>query len=310
MSPRWCRGARGRRTPLAGANPTNEVGYSRRRYARNDGPVRDMLPGDHGDHGPVQLPPGSRSGVALGPAAILDAGCRSHIGCLARRAGSACRSSGWSRSRGPSGLLSEPLWWPASIGPRSRSPTRSMPGGSRCCSPVIVRCSSRGSRRSTARAAVQGSCSWTVTRMPGALPPPLTGEASDCEMGLALGDTRLPEGLAFQHPATATEDTAFLGPRDRQEIQSTPGGRSVADRVPFVDGPTSGERPDRSVVSGTPSDYATPRMGGGSTSISTCCRRRRLGPSTIRSPEAFRGASSRSWPRPRSERGDASARAS
>jgi arginase len=75
-----------------------------------------------------------------------------------------------------------------------------------------------------------------------------TGEASDCEMGLALGDTPFPEGLAFRQPAVAAEDTAFLGPRDRQEILDA-GWRSVADRVPFVDGPTLANAPIERVAS-------------------------------------------------------------
>ena len=64
-----------------------------------------------------------------------------------------------------------------------------------------------------------------------------TGESSDCEMGIALGDVALPAGLDFGSPAVAERDTAFLGPRDRQEILDG-GWRSLADRVPLVDGET------------------------------------------------------------------------
>jgi arginase len=53
--------------------------------------------------------------------------------------------------------------------------------------------------------------------------PPLastTGEAADMELGLALGDSRLPSvpELAAILPVVQAEDTVLLGPRDQQEI--------------------------------------------------------------------------------------------
>ena len=56
-----------------------------------------------------------------------------------------------------------------------------------------------------------------------------TGEASDCEIGLALGHFRGPDGLGGL-PCLYPEHLVVLGPRDQAEIADA-GQRSIRDRV-------------------------------------------------------------------------------
>jgi arginase len=60
----------------------------------------------------------------------------------------------------------------------------------------------------------------------------LTGEAADCELGLALGFTSaaLPSELAAILPLVRPEATAMLGPRDEEELRES-AVISVRDRV-------------------------------------------------------------------------------
>jgi arginase len=191
---------------------------------------------------------GLSSGVALGPAAILDAGLLDLISRVAVVDLVEIGVVGMEPERGPSGLISEE----ALVACLDRATTEvsdaivaerfPMVFAGDC--PMLL-AGLEAIRRSRGRPGlmfVDGhEDAWDPSSSP-------TGEASDCEMGLALGDTPFPDGLAFRHPAVAAEDTAFLGPRDRQEILDA-GWRSVADRVPFVDGPTLATAPIRSVAS-------------------------------------------------------------
>jgi arginase len=180
---------------------------------------------------------GLSSGVALGPAAILDARLLDLISGVATVVLVEVPVVGMEPERGPSGFLSE------------RALVASLDGAATAISGAIAAgrfpmvfagdcpmllAGLEAIHRSNDRPGlmfVDGhEDAWDPTSSP-------TGEASDCEMGVALGDTPFPDGLAFRQPAVAAENSAFLGPRDRQEILDA-GWRSVADRVPFVDGPT------------------------------------------------------------------------
>jgi arginase len=57
-----------------------------------------------------------------------------------------------------------------------------------------------------------------------------TGEASDCEIGLALGLFGGPAGLAGELPCLSPEHLAVLGPRDQKEIADA-GQPSIRDHV-------------------------------------------------------------------------------
>ena len=191
---------------------------------------------------------GLSSGVALGPAAILSAGLLDLISDVSPVDRVGVPVVGMEPVRGPSGLLSEHALVAcldrAAIEIADALDAGRFPMLFAGDCPMLLS-GLEAIHRTSGRPGlmfVDGhEDAWSPSSSP-------TGEASDCEMGLALGDTRLPEGLAFQHPATATEDTAFLGPRDRQEILDA-GWRSVADRVPFVDGPTLANAPIDRVVS-------------------------------------------------------------
>lgn len=191
---------------------------------------------------------GLSSGVALGPAAILDAGLLDLISGIAAVDLVEVEVVGMEPERGPSGFLSEQALV-ACLDRAAREIADSIGAGrfplvvAGDC-PVLL-AGLDAIRRSRGRPGiifVDGhEDAWDPSSSP-------TGEASDCEMGLALGDTPLPGGLAFRHPAVAAEDTAFLGPRDRKEILDA-GWRTVADRVPFVDGPTLAASPIGMVAS-------------------------------------------------------------
>lgn len=58
-----------------------------------------------------------------------------------------------------------------------------------------------------------------------------TGEASDCEIGLALGLFGGPEGLTAELPCLSPDHLVMLGPRDQAEIADA-GQPSIRDRVP------------------------------------------------------------------------------
>ncbi len=180
---------------------------------------------------------GLSSGVARGPVAILDAGLLDLIARIATVDLVEVGVVGMKPERGPSGLLSEQ----ALVACLERATTVISSSIATGRSPIVfagdcpmLLSGLEAIRRSRGRPGlmfVDGhEDAWSPSSSP-------TGEASDCEMGLALGDTPFPAGLAFRQPAIAPGDTAFLGPRDRGEILHA-GWRSVADRVPFVDGPT------------------------------------------------------------------------
>jgi arginase len=69
-----------------------------------------------------------------------------------------------------------------------------------------------------------------------AWPPPLseTGEASDCELGLALGlfPENMPPPLDRLGPLLGPSNVALIGPRDRAEIVAG-GARSIGDDLAF-----------------------------------------------------------------------------
>jgi arginase len=69
-----------------------------------------------------------------------------------------------------------------------------------------------------------------------AWPPPLsqTGEASDCELGIALGlfPENMPPPLDRWGPLLGPSDVALLGPRDRAEIAAG-GARSIGSDLGF-----------------------------------------------------------------------------
>jgi arginase len=191
---------------------------------------------------------GLSSGVALGPAAILDAGLLDLISRVAAFDLVEVQVVGMEPERGPSGLLSEQALV-ACLEHATREISDAIVAGrfpmvfAGDCPMLLA--GLEAIHRSCGRPGlmfVDGhEDAWDPSSSP-------TGEASDCEMGLALGDTPLPDGLALRHPAVAAEDTAFLGPRDRQEILDA-GWRSVADRAPFVDGPTLAAGPIRRIAS-------------------------------------------------------------
>jgi arginase len=185
---------------------------------------------------------GLRSGVALGPAAILDAGLLDLISGVAAVDLVELQVVGMEPERGPSGLLSER----ALVACLDRAATEIADAIGAERFPLVVAgdcpvllAGLEAIRRSSGRPGIMfvdgHEDAWDASSSP-------TGEASDCEMGLALGDMPLPDGLAFRHPAVAAEDTAFLGPRDGKKILDA-GWRSVADRVPFVDGSTLAAAP-------------------------------------------------------------------
>jgi arginase len=187
-------------------------------------------------------------GVALGPAAILDAGLLDLMSGVAAVDLVEVEVVGMEPERGPSGLLSER----ALIACLDRAATEISGAIAAGRFPLVLAgdcpmllAGLEAIRRSRGRPGlmfVDGhEDAWDPSSSP-------TGEASDCEIGLSLGDTPLPDGLAFRHPAVAAGDTAFLGPRDREEILDA-GWRSVADRVPFVDGATLGSAPVGRVAS-------------------------------------------------------------
>jgi arginase len=191
---------------------------------------------------------GLSSGVALGPAAILDAGLLDLMEDVAVVDLVGVQVDGMKPERGPSGLMSEE----ALVACLDRATTEIseaiVAGGfpivlAGDCPMLLAGLEAiHRSRERPGLMFVDGhEDAWDPSSSP-------TGEASDCEMGLALGDIPFPGGLTFGHPAVAAEDTAFLGPRDRQEILDA-GWRSVADRVPFVDGPTLAAAPIRRVAS-------------------------------------------------------------
>lgn len=65
--------------------------------------------------------------------------------------------------------------------------------------------------------------------------PPLlstTGEAADCELGLALGLSPLPATLPYDGPLVAFDQVAVVGPRDRAELDEH-GVASLRNRVQF-----------------------------------------------------------------------------
>jgi arginase len=71
-----------------------------------------------------------------------------------------------------------------------------------------------------------------------------TGEASDCEIGLALGLFDGPGPLAAELPCLSPEHLVMLGPRDQAEIADA-GQASVCDRVPrYLSGADLAARPD------------------------------------------------------------------
>jgi arginase len=185
---------------------------------------------------------GLSSGVALGPGAILDAGLLDLISGVAAVDLVEVPVVGMEPVRGPSGLLSEEAL--VACLDRATSEIAGAIAAERFPLVVAGDCPMllaglEAIHRSSGRPGlmfVDGhEDAWSPSSSP-------TGEASDCEMGLALGDTPFPDGLAFRQPAVAAEDTAFLGPRDRKEILDA-GWRSVADRVPFIDGPTLAAAP-------------------------------------------------------------------
>jgi arginase len=185
---------------------------------------------------------GLSSGVALGPAAILDAGLLDLISGVVAVDLVEVPVVGMEPVPGPSGLLSEQ----ALVACLDRAATEIADAIAAERFPLVVAgdcpvllAGLEAIHRARGRPGlvfVDGhEDAWSPSSSP-------TGEASDCEMGLALGDTPLPDGLAFRHPAVAAGDTAFLGPRDRKEILDA-GWRSVVDRVPFVDGATLASGP-------------------------------------------------------------------
>lgn len=191
---------------------------------------------------------GLSGGVALGPAAILDAGLVDLISGAAPVDLVELPVVGLKPERGPSGLLSEQ----ALVACLDRAATEIAGAIAAGRFPMVfagdcpmllagLEALHRSSERPGLMFVDGHEDAWDPSSSP-------TGEASDCEMGLALGDTPLPDGLEFRHPAVAAEDTAFLGPRDRQEILDA-GWRSVSDRVPFVDGATLASAPVGRVAS-------------------------------------------------------------
>jgi arginase len=191
---------------------------------------------------------GLSSGVALGPAAILDAGLLDLLSGITAVDLVEVQVVGMEPERGPSGFLSEQALVSSLDGAATEIAdaigVERFPLVVAGDCPVVL-AGLEAIHRSRGRPGlmfVDGhEDAWDPSSSP-------TGEASDCEMGLALGDTPLPDGLAFRHPAVAAEDTAFLGPRDRKEILDA-GWRSVADRVPFVDGSTLASAPVGRVAS-------------------------------------------------------------
>jgi arginase len=191
---------------------------------------------------------GLSSGVAHGPAAILDAGLLDLMSDITTVDLIEVQVVGMEPARGPSGLLSEQ----ALVACLDRAATEIGDAIAAERFPLVVAgdcpvllAGLEAIHRARGRPGlmfVDGhEDAWDPFSSP-------TGEASDCEMGLALGDTPLPRGLVFHQPAVAPEDTAFLGPRDRQEILDA-GWRSVADRVPFVDGAALASAPIRRLAS-------------------------------------------------------------
>jgi arginase len=191
---------------------------------------------------------GLSSGVAQGPAAILDAGLVDLISAIALVDLVEVEVVGMGPERGRSGLLSEQALV-ACLDGATMEISHAIAAGrfpmvfAGDCPLLLAGLEAiHRSRGNPGLMFVDGhEDAWDPSSS-------LTGEASDCEIGVALGDTPLPDGLAFRQPAVAAGNTAFLGPRDRQEILDA-GWRSVADRVPFVDGQTLATSPIRKIAS-------------------------------------------------------------
>jgi arginase len=146
---------------------------------------------------------GLSSGVALGPAAIVGAGLLELISGVAAVDLVEIPVDGMEPERGPSGLLSE----------RSLvtclEDTASEIAGALAAErfPLVVAgdCPAllaglEAIHRSSGRPGLMFVDGHEDAWIPSSSP---TGEASDCEMALALGDTPLPDGLAFRRPAVA-----------------------------------------------------------------------------------------------------------
>lgn len=180
---------------------------------------------------------GLTSGVARGPAAIVRAGLLDRVGKVEPVELTEVPVDAMEAVRGPSGLLAED----ALVTTLARAAGSIELTMSVDRFPLVVAgdcpmllAGLEATRRVNGRPGlmfVDGhEDAWDPRLSP-------TGESSDCEMGIALGDVAMPAALDFGSPAVAEHDTAFLGPRDRQEILDG-GWRSVTGRVPFVDGET------------------------------------------------------------------------
>jgi arginase len=180
---------------------------------------------------------GLTSGVARGPAAIVRAGLLEWVGKVAPVELIEVPIDEMDPRRGPSGLIAEDalvttLTRAAEIIERAMAGERFPLVVAGDCPMLLAGLeATRRVHGSAGLMFVDGhEDAWDPWVSP-------TGESSDCEMGIALGDVALPTGLDLGSPAVAQDDTAFLGPRDRQEILDG-GWQSLADRVPFVDGET------------------------------------------------------------------------
>lgn len=89
-----------------------------------------------------------------------------------------------------------------------------------------------------------------------------TGEASDCEIGLALGLFEAPRALAAQLPCLRREHVAMLGPRDHAELLEA-GQPSLRDDIAvYVDGSDLAARTDVAAIADLVAHSAGTASGG------------------------------------------------
>ena len=114
-----------------------------------------------------------------------------------------------------------------------------------------------------------------------------TGEASDCEIGLALGLYGGPKGLGRDLPCLSPEHLVVLGPRDQANWRTPASPASVNASRTIAAAPNSlPNSPTPRLPMRSQKPLRQRQLGGGATSISTCSIPRRLLPSIIHSPVA------------------------
>jgi arginase len=173
---------------------------------------------------------GRAGGVAGMPAALRSAGLIERLSSLARVVESSVIVDQLTTERGPSGLIAEEaltemvLEVSNTVGDAMRHASFVALIAGDCPALLGGLIGKRASGDVTGLVFIDGhEDAWDPTRSP-------TGEASDSEIGLALGLVAPPTGLANVLPCLAPEHVALLGPRDADELADA-GVASIADKV-------------------------------------------------------------------------------